>query len=92
MVAFNRKSENEGVNFGPQNDDNYLTLHNDDVNTFDHVIDSLCEICDHNEIQAEQCALITHFKGKCDIKKGSAEELAHIKEQLTNRQLSVTIE
>jgi ATP-dependent Clp protease adaptor protein ClpS len=92
MVSFNKKSENEGVNFGPQSGDNYLTLHNDDVNTFDHVIDSLCEICDHNEIQAEQCALITHFKGKCDIKKGSAEELALIKEQLTNRQLSVTID
>ncbi|HPS84363.1 MAG TPA: ATP-dependent Clp protease adaptor ClpS [Bacteroidales bacterium] len=40
-----------------------LILMNDDVNTFDHVIDSLIEICNHNEEQAEQCALITHLKG-----------------------------
>jgi ATP-dependent Clp protease adaptor protein ClpS len=47
-----------------------LILYNDDVNTFDHVIKALVEVCGHDAVQAEQCALIVHFKGKCDVKKG----------------------
>ena len=69
-----------------------LILHNDDVNTFDHVIDSLVDICHHDVIQAEQCAHIVHFKGKCDVKKGEFDELNNMKEQLDNRGLSVTID
>ena len=48
---------------------------NDDVNTFDHVIDCLVNICDHNYLQAEQCAYIVHHSGKCSIKSGSLDEL-----------------
>lgn len=70
----------------------HLILHNDDVNTFDHVIDSLIDICHHDSVQAEQCAHIVHFKGKCDVKKGEFEELLLMKEQLDNKGLSVTID
>jgi ATP-dependent Clp protease adaptor protein ClpS len=44
---------------------NEIVLHNDDVNTFDHVIETLIRVCKHDAIQAEQCALLVHYKGKC---------------------------
>jgi ATP-dependent Clp protease adaptor protein ClpS len=52
-----------------------LILYNDDINTFDHVIKSLVEICGHDPVQAEQCALIVHLKGSCEIKTGISEVL-----------------
>lgn len=69
-----------------------LTLHNDDINSFEFVIDTLCEVCEHNDIQAEQCAFITHFSGKCQIKIGTIEELKPIQQQLLDKKLSVTID
>lgn len=69
-----------------------LILHNDEVNTFDHVIDCLIEICAHDSNQAEQCAMITHYKGKCDVKKGEFETLSLMKDQLISKGLSVTID
>ena len=54
---------------------NEIVVYNDDVNTFDHVIDTLIEVCDHTPIQAEQCSLIVHYKGKCTVKTGSYEDL-----------------
>ena len=54
---------------------NEIVLFNDDVNTFDHVIDTLIHVCDHAPEQAEQCALIVHYKGKCTVKTGTIEEL-----------------
>lgn len=50
-----------------------LILFNDNVNTFDFVIKSLVEICGHDAIQAEQCALIVHFKGSCEVKTGGSD-------------------
>ena len=70
----------------------FLILHNDDINDFDFVIDSLIDICEHDEIQAEQCATITHYNGKCDIKKGNTLLLEDMKELLQERGLSVTLE
>ena len=52
-----------------------IILHNDDVNTFDHVINCLIRYCDHTLEQAEQCAYIVHYKGKCIVKTGSFEDL-----------------
>jgi len=52
-----------------------LILYNDDINTFDHVIKSLVEVCGHDSVQAEQCALIVHFKGSCEVKLGLPEVL-----------------
>ena len=70
----------------------HLILYNDDVNTFDHVIASLVDICNHGVHQAEQCAYIVHFKGKCDVKNGTFEELHPMKDKLTSKGLSVTID
>lgn len=52
-----------------------IILYNDDVNTFDHVIECLVKICEHTYIQAEQCAYIVHYSGKCVVKTGLLEEL-----------------
>jgi ATP-dependent Clp protease adaptor protein ClpS len=54
---------------------NGIVLHNDDVNTFDHVIETLIRVCKHDALQAEQCALLVHYKGKCTVKTGTIEEL-----------------
>ena len=54
---------------------NEIVLYNDDVNTFDHVIDTLIYACDHTPEQAEQCSLIVHYKGKCTVKSGSFDDL-----------------
>ena len=52
-----------------------IILYNDDVNTFDHVIDTLIQICEHDALQAEQCAILVHYTGKCGVKTGSFKEL-----------------
>jgi ATP-dependent Clp protease adaptor protein ClpS len=54
---------------------NEIILYNDEVNTFDHVINTLMYACEHTPEQAEQCSLIVHYKGKCTVKTGSYDEL-----------------
>ena len=70
----------------------HLILYNDDVNTFDHVIDTLVEVCHHTFEQAEQCAIIVHFKGKCDVKSGSYSFLKPLCTALLDAGLSAEIE
>ena len=60
-------------------------------NSFDYVINCLIEVCNHDIIQAEQCAFITHYNGKCDIKKGDYKSLKPLKESLVKKGLRVTI-
>ena len=69
-----------------------IILHNDDVNTFEHVIVSLMEVCDHDPIQAEQCAWLVHYKGRCTVKRGEFETLRPLCEALCERGLSADIE
>ncbi len=64
-----------------------LVLLNDDVNTFDHVIKALVEVCGHDPVQAEQCAVITHFKGNCEIKSGNKPLLQNMRSSLEKRNL-----
>ena len=54
---------------------NEIVLYNDDVNTFDHVINSLIFACEHTPEQAEQCSIIVHYKGKCTVKTGEFNDL-----------------
>jgi ATP-dependent Clp protease adaptor protein ClpS len=70
---------------------NALILFNDDHNLYDFVIDSLVEVCKHDTIQAEQCTLIAHHKGKCDVRVGSFNQLKPMKDELINRGLSAVI-
>lgn len=69
-----------------------IILHNDDVNTFEHVIVSLMEICDHDPLQAEQCAWLVHYTGKCSVKRGTFEVLRPLCEALCDRNLSAEIQ
>jgi ATP-dependent Clp protease adaptor protein ClpS len=62
---------------------NEIVLYNDDVNTFDHVIESLVKICNHTWEQAEQCAILVHYKGQCTVKTG---ELPKLKPQCASLQ------
>ena len=68
-----------------------LYLNNDQYNDFEHVINCLVAICDHNEFQAEQCALIAHYNGRCEIAIGNLNELTLIKEDLALYGLDVEI-
>lgn len=68
-----------------------LVLHNDDVNTFDYVIEALVDVCGHEPDQAEQCALIAHYKGKCGIKTGTYNELKPPYQTLLDRKITVSI-
>ena len=68
-----------------------LVLYNDDVNTFEHVIEALIEVCEHDLVQAEQCTYIVHYNGKCSVKNGSYLKLKPMKEGLSDRGLSAVI-
>ena len=68
-----------------------IILYNDDVNTFDHVINCLIKICEHTFMQAEQCAYLVHFTGKCVVKTGSLEHLTPRCTALLNEGLSAEI-
>lgn len=58
-----------------EQEENKIVLYNDEVNTFDHVIDMLVAACDHTPLQAEQCSMIVHYKGKCSVKTGAYKDL-----------------
>lgn len=68
-----------------------LVLYNDDVHTFDYVIDCLIEICGHTLEQAEQCTILVHYKGKCTVKTGSMELLKPMHEKFISRELTSEI-
>lgn len=68
-----------------------LVLLNDDVNTFEFVIDNLVAYCDHNPLQAEQCAWIVHNNGQCIIKKGGKELILDCASKLAQAGLSIEV-
>lgn len=72
-------------------DQRNLIVFNDDINTFDHVIESLIKVCKHESVQAEQCTHIIHYKGKCDVKRGAYEDLVSMCQGLLDRGISAEI-
>lgn len=70
----------------------HLIVWNDEVNTFDWVIETLMEVCNHSYEQAEQCAYIIHFKGKYAVKHGTFEKLKPMCDAITDRGIGATIE
>ena len=62
-----------------------LIVYNDDINTFEHVIQALVDICGHEHIQAEQCTLLIHYKGKCTVKIGDFDTLASMRQGICDR-------
>ena len=69
-----------------------LIVWNDEVNTFEWVIDTLVEICNHTQEQAEQCAMIIHSHGKYAVKHGGYNELKPMCDAITDRGIGATIE
>ena len=74
-----------------KNTEKSLYLINDEYNTFEHVINCLVAICEHDELQAEQCALLTHYRGSCEIAIGNTKELLPLQEDLMLYGLDVEI-
>lgn len=70
---------------------NEIVLYNDDVNTFDHVIETLVRVCDHTWEQAEQCAILVHYKGQCTVKTGELPKLQPLCSALLDAGLSAEI-
>lgn len=69
-----------------------LIVWNDEVNTFQWVIDTLMEVCGHSYEQAEQCSYIIHFQGKYAVKKGGYDELKSMCDAITDRGIGATVE
>ena len=68
-----------------------LVVFNDEVNSFDWVIETLMDVCEHSPEQAEQCTLIIHYKGKCSVKNGSWEELVPLRQEICRRGISAEV-
>ncbi len=75
-----------------EDQENHLIVFNDDVNTFDYVIHLLMQVCEHDFLQAEQCTLLIHYKGKCEVKTGSYEDLEPRCSKLLEAGLSAEIQ
>jgi len=85
-------NEEEDTNLMTDTGQEYeIILFNDDVNTFDHVIETLVSVCNHTYEQAEQCAYIVHFSGKCAVKKGKYSYLEPLCLKLLQADLSAEI-
>lgn len=81
------KTLHKGDNQKHTSETSSLVLFNDNINTFDHVIKSLVEVCGHDSVQAEQCAMIVHLKGSCEVKTGQKEVLTVMSRSLNAKGL-----
>lgn len=91
MTKIKIKSTPESDEFISSDNEHVLILINDDIHTFDYVIDALIEICKHSAQQATQCTMLVHYKGSCDVKKGPFEELRPLRKALINKELRAKI-
>jgi ATP-dependent Clp protease adaptor protein ClpS len=90
MVKHKDKPVDENKNLLSTGSD--LILFNDNLHSFDYVIETLVEVCDHEPYQAEQCTFIAHYKGRCAVKSGTYSELQPRMDEMTRRGLTVIIE
>ena len=91
-ITFNIETQEEVEVDVKLNEDWSLVVYNDDHNTFDHVIEMLVKICGHSVLQAEQCAMIVHFKGKCTVKSGAYDKLEPLCTSLLEADITAEIE
>jgi ATP-dependent Clp protease adaptor protein ClpS len=87
----NKPEFEELVDIG-KSEGRFLILHNDDIHSFDYVIDTLIDVCEMEATQAEQCTFLVHYKGRCDVKKGDYGILKPFREGLVERGLNATID
>jgi ATP-dependent Clp protease adaptor protein ClpS len=91
-MEHNTKKLNSNQEVEVLKEESHLVVCNDDINTFDYVIDALMKVCNHTPEQAEQCAFIVHYKGKCTVKVGSFYKLVPMRGALNELGLTVVIE
>ncbi|MFZ5553601.1 MAG: ATP-dependent Clp protease adaptor ClpS [Bacteroidota bacterium] len=91
LFAVETETEEEVLVLTETEKQNSIILFNDDVNTFDFVIETLVMYCQHDPVQAEQCAYIVHYKGKCPVKNGTYDELEPICTRMLQLGLSAEI-
>jgi ATP-dependent Clp protease adaptor protein ClpS len=84
-----RPADGQQQSFSEKKD---LVVHNDDFNTFDFVIKTLVEVCQHDPEQAEQCTLVIHYNGKCVVRTGDYSMLEPMYREILNRGITATIE
>lgn len=68
-----------------------LVVYNDDFNTVDHVIETLIKVCKHDPMQAEQCTMLIHYKGKCSVKEGGYHFLNPMRQGITDAGIKAAI-
>jgi ATP-dependent Clp protease adaptor protein ClpS len=68
-----------------------LVIYNDDINTFDHVINTLIRVCRHTQEQAEQCTWIIHNRGKCSVKNGPFNQLKPMRDSICDAGIDARI-
>ena len=90
-MSTKEKYEEEVLLLEQEDFENQIVLYNDDVNTFDHVVETLIKACEHTAEQAEQCSIIVHYKGKCTVKSGSFDDLKPRCSKLLSAGLSAEI-
>jgi ATP-dependent Clp protease adaptor protein ClpS len=90
-MSVKEKTKKESSSSVENSEIHEIILYNDDINTFDHVIECLISICDHTPLQAEQCTLIVHYKGKCSVKSGTLFDLKPRLKKLTAADLTAEI-
>ena len=91
-IYFSKEQIQEDYDIAEKETNKYeIILFNDDIHTFDYVIDSLIEICEHTLEQAEQCTYLVHYKGKCAVKTGEYDELKPRCTRLLQKGLSAEI-
>ena len=92
MLFSSKEKVQESVDIAEQESKKHeIVLFNDDIHTFDFVIDSLIEVCEHSLEQAEQCTYLVHYKGKCAVKTGEYDELKPRCTRLLEKGLSAEI-
>jgi ATP-dependent Clp protease adaptor protein ClpS len=90
-MTIEKRKETPEIEHNLNKDFHHLILINDDIHTFDYVIDALIEVCKHTKVQATQCTMLVHYKGRCDVKKGSLKDLKQLRKALIERELTAII-
>lgn len=92
MKTTKKDQESEDLQCCSSGNISSLILYNDDIHSFDYVSDALVKVCKHQEHQALQCTYLVHYKGSCEVKRGTHEDLTNYREALLTFGLKVGIE
>lgn len=92
MTLFPEHEVEELVEETATSESHDLVVFNDEVNTFEHVINALVDVCEHSLQQAEQCTWIIHYNGKCAVKTGQFEKLVPMRNSICKRGISAEVE